>query len=199
MALRFLEPVTLGGQLVSLEPLERAHEAELLEAARDGELWNLWYTTIATPEAVLTYIDTALKQREQGVALPFVVRLKADGQLVGSTRYLNADAANKRVEIGGTWYSRRVQRTGVNTECKHLLLKHAFETLHCIAVEFRTHFLNTQSRQAIERLGAKLDGILRNHQRLANGTLRDTCVYSILESEWPTINAHLRWQMNKPR
>jgi RimJ/RimL family protein N-acetyltransferase len=199
MALRFLEPVTLSGQLVTLQPLERSHEAELLEAARDGELWNLWYTTIATPEAVLTYIDTAMKQREKGLALPFVVRLKSDGRLVGSTRYMNADAVNKRVEIGGTWYSQSVQRSGVNTECKHLLLKHAFETLNCIAVEFRTHILNAQSRRAIERLGAKLDGILRNHQRLANGTLRDTCVYSIIESEWPTINAHLRWQMSKPR
>lgn len=199
MSTRFIEPVTLSGQGVALEPLERSHEAELLEAARDGELWNLWYTTIASPEAVLKYIDTALAQRDKQQAMPFVVRLKSDGQIVGSTRYMNVDALNKRVEIGGTWYSRRVQRTGVNTECKHLLLKHAFEHLHCIAVEFRTHILNTQSRRAIERLGARLDGILRNHQRLANGTLRDTCVYSIIESEWPTINAHLRWQMSKPR
>jgi RimJ/RimL family protein N-acetyltransferase len=197
--MRFIEPVGLSGQLVALEPLQREHESELLEAARDGELWTLWYTGVASPDAVLTYIDTALMQRDKQHAMPFVVRLKADGRLIGSTRYMNVDPTHKRVEIGGTWYSQSVQRSGVNTECKHLLLKHAFEQLGCIAVEFRTHFLNSQSRRAIERLGAKLDGILRNHQRTANGTLRDTCVYSIIESEWPTINAHLCWQMSKPR
>ncbi len=199
MAQRFIEPVTLSGAQVLLEPLRREHEAELLDAARDGELWNLWYTSVASPEGVLGYIDTALHQREHAHAMPFVVRLKADGRLVGSTRYMNVDPVNKRVEIGGTWYSRAVQRSGVNTECKHLLLKHAFERLDCIAVEFRTHILNTQSRRAIERLGARLDGILRNHLRMPNGTLRDTCVYSILNSEWPTIDAHLRWQMERPR
>ncbi len=197
--MRFIEPVTLSGPLVTIEPLLREHETELLEAAKDGELWNLWYTTIATPDGVLSYIDNALKQRDKQHAMPFVVRLKSDGRVVGSTRYMNVDPLSKRVEIGGTWYSQGVQRSGINTECKHLMLKHAFEQLNCIAVEFRTHILNTQSRRAIERLGAKLDGILRNHQRTPNGTLRDTCVYSIIESEWPTINAHLRWQMSKPR
>ena len=197
--MRFIEPVTLTGQWVALEPLRREHEAELLEAARDGDLWDLWYTSVASPTEVLSYIDRAIEQRDTQHAMPFVVRRRDDGRIVGSTRYMNVDPVNRRVEIGSTWYSKSVQRTGINTECKHLLLKHAFEQLHCIAVEFRTHILNTQSRRAIERLGAKLDGILRNHLRMPNGTLRDTCVYSIIESEWPTINAHLRWQMTKPR
>lgn len=199
MAARFIEPVTLEGQLVTLEPLGAAHEPELKVAVQDGEPWRLWYTSVARPEAMGDYVAAALHQREHAHAMPFVVRLKADGRVVGSTRFMNVDPVNRRVEIGTTWYGRSVQRTGVNTECKHLLLQHAFERLDCIAVEFRTHILNTQSRHAIERLGAKLDGILRNHVRMPNGTLRDTCVYSIVQSEWPAIDAHLRWQMQRPR
>lgn len=198
--MRFIEPITLTGQHHAvLEPLQRQHEAELLQAAKDGELWNLWYTSVSAPDVVLQYIDTALKMREELGAMPFIVRRKSDGKLVGSTRYFNVDAKSRRLEIGHTWYSASVQRTGLNTECKLLLLKHAFEQLQCIAVEFRTHFLNFQSRKAIERLGAKLDGVLRNHMVMPNGTLRDTCVYSIIASEWPTIQAHLRWQLDKPR
>jgi RimJ/RimL family protein N-acetyltransferase len=115
------------------------------------------------------------------------------------TTFMNIDATHRRVEIGSTWYARRVQRTPLNTECKLMLLGHAFDTLDCIAVEFRTHFMNRQSRRAIERLGARLDGILRSHQRSADGTLRDTCVYSIVQAEWPTVRSHLRWQLDKPR
>lgn len=131
--------------------------------------------------------------------LPFTVIERATGQTVGMTTYMNVDTINRRVEIGSTWYARRVQRTALNTEAKLLLLAHAFDIMGCIAVEFRTHFMNEQSRRAIERLGAKLDGILRNHSVAANGTLRDTCVYSIIASEWPTVRAHLEWQLIKPR
>lgn len=196
----FVEPVTLTGRnWVVLEPLRREHADELLEAARDGELWNLWYTNVGDPDALFSYIDSALKMREEQGAMPFVVRRKSDGKAVGSTRFFNVDAQNRRLEIGHTWYSRSVQRTGLNTEAKLILLKHAFETLNCIAVEFRTHWFNFDSRAAITRLGAKQDGVLRNHQIAANGTLRDTVVFSIIASEWPTVKAHLRYQLNKPR
>jgi N-acetyltransferase len=196
----FIEAVTLmGHKWVVLEPLQRSHGAELLEAAKDGELWNLWYTSIATPDHIFTYLDGALQMREQLGAMPFVVRRKSDGKVVGSTRYFNVDAKNRRLEIGHTWYSRSVQRTGLNTEAKLLLLEHAFEKLDCIAVEFRTHWFNFDSRAAIARLGAKQDGVLRNHQLSPNGTLRDTVVFSIINSEWPTVKAHLRWQLDKPR
>ncbi len=131
--------------------------------------------------------------------LPFTVVDPVSGEGVGMTTFMNIDAANRRAEIGSTWYAKRVQRTALNTEAKLLLLGHAFENVGCIAVEFRTHFMNQQSRHAIERLGAKLDGILRNHSIAPNGTLRDTCVYSVLVSEWPTVRAHLEWQLNKPR
>src|SRR5262249_44855794 len=127
---------------------------------------------------------------------PFAV-IDADGKVAGMTTYMNVDAHFKRVEIGSTWYATRVQRTGLNSECKLMLLTHAFETLKCIAVEFRTGFFNNQSRRAIERLGAKLDGILRSHQRYTNGSLRDTCVYSIIESEWPAVRAHLQFQLQR--
>ena len=197
---RFIEPVTLTGrEFVLLEPLAREHETELLEAAKDGELWKLWYTSIASSEAVLNYVDNALAQRESGGAMPFVARRKADGKILGTTRYFNVDAANRRLEIGHTWYSASVQRTGVNTEAKYMLLKHAFERLNCIAVEFRTHWFNFQSREAIARLGAKQDGVLRNHQIAPNGSLRDTVVFSIAQHEWPTVKAHLLHQMQLHR
>ena len=131
--------------------------------------------------------------------MPFTVIDRASGRGAGMTNYLNVDAVNRRVEIGGTWYRKSLQRTAINTEAKLLLLQHAFETLNCIAVEFRTHFFNHQSRRAIERLGAKLDGVLRSHQIASNGTLRDTCVYSIVASEWPTVKGHLKWQLERPR
>ena len=198
--MRFIEPITLTGQnCVTMEPLERRHEPELLEAAKDGQLWNLWYTAVASPDAVMGYMDAALKMRDELDAMPFVVRRKPDGKVVGSTRYFNVDAKNRRLEIGHTWYSKSVHRTGLNTEAKLLLLRHAFEKLDCIAVEFRTHWFNFDSRAAIARLGAKQDGVLRNHQVSPNGTLRDTVVFSIIASEWPTVKAHLKYQLGKPR
>jgi len=134
-----------------------------------------------------------------GSMLPFAVRDLASGELVGMTTYMNVDAANRRVEIGSTWYAKRVQRSALNTECKLMLLRHAFEQLECFAVELRTHFMNRQSRNAIERLGAKLDGVLRNHMLMPNGSMRDTAVYSITAAEWPAVRANLEWQLARPR
>jgi RimJ/RimL family protein N-acetyltransferase len=166
---------------------------------KDGELFKLWYTAVPTPEGMAKEIDRRLALQASGSMLPFTV-FDADGGISGMTTYMNIDAANRRVEIGSTWYAKRVQRGPLNTQCKLLLLGHAFEGLNCIAVEFRTHFFNHQSRRAIERLGAKQDGILRSHQVAPNGTLRDTVVYSITAAEWPTVKAHLNFQLNdKPR
>jgi len=195
----WLVPVTLKGVTARLEPLAQAHANDLMHAVRDGELWRLWYTTVPAPERMAAEIDRRLRLQTAGSMLPFAVIAAQNGKAVGMTTFLNADAVNKRVEIGATWYRESVQRSAVNTECKALLLAHAFETLACIAVEFRTHFFNHQSRRGIERLGAKLDGILRSHQLATDGTLRDTCVYSIIAAEWPTVKSHLRWQLEKPR
>jgi RimJ/RimL family protein N-acetyltransferase len=195
----WLEPVTLTRPRVRLELLDQRHEIDLIEAVKDGELWRLWYTTVPAPEKMSTEIDRRLRLNAAGSMLPFAVIDLATGKAVGMTTYMNVDAVNKRVEIGATWYRRSVQRTDVNTQCKLLLLTHAFERLDCIAVEFRTHFFNHASRRGIERLGAKLDGILRSHQRATDGTLRDTCVYSIIASEWPTVKSHLNFQLTKPR
>ena len=194
----FLEPVTLQGAHARLEPLSQDQCDGLVEAVRDGELWKLWYTFIPTAESMKKEIDRRLALYAAGLMLPFTV-YDADGSIAGMTTYMNVDAANRRVEIGSTWYAKRVQRSALNTQCKVLLLTHAFEKLDCIAVEFRTHFFNHQSRRGIERLGAKLDGILRSHQRASDGTLRDTCVYSIIASEWPTVKSHLNWQLSRPR
>jgi len=193
----FVEPVTLAGAHATLEPLARGHEAGVKAAAADGELWNLWYTSVPAPDKTSAWIDAALDMREKLGALAFVVRESATGTIVGSTRYFNVDAANRRLEIGHTWYAKRVQRTAVNTEAKLLLLTHAFETLGCIAVEFRTHFFNHASREAIARLGAKQDGILRHHQILPDGTLRDTVVFSIVAPECPAVKANLVWRLEK--
>jgi N-acetyltransferase len=198
MSSPWLQPVTLVGDHVKLVPLAREHHDGLVDAVRDGELWKLWYTSVPTPEGMRSEIDRRLGLQAAGSMLPFTV-LDASGLVAGMTTYMNVDAVHQRVEIGSTWYRSGVQRTPLNTEAKLLLLGHAFETLACIAVEFRTHRFNQQSRRAIERLGAQLDGILRNHQRAANGTLRDTAVYSITADEWPTVKAHLRWQVDKPR
>ena len=191
------DPLTLRGTHASLVPLEPAHAAALSDAVRDGELWRLWYTSIPSPEGMAAEIERRLGLQAAGSMLPFAV-LDAAGTPVGMTTYMNIDAANRRVEIGSTWYARRVQRTPLNTECKALLLAHAFDSLGCIAVEFRTHRFNTASRRAIERLGAQLDGMLRSHQRSADGSLRDTAVYSIVAAEWPTVRNHLRWQLERP-
>jgi N-acetyltransferase len=192
----WLEPVTLSGPQARLEPLTPDHADDLTAAVKDGELWKLWYTAIPAPEKMQAEIARRLALQTSGAMLPFTVR-DADGKIAGMTTYMNVDATNRRVEIGSTWYAKWVQRTGLNTQCKLLLLQHAFETLDCIAVEFRTHFFNQQSRRAIERLGAKLDGIMRNHQIAPNGTLRDTVVYSILPNEWPTVKAHLTYQLDE--
>ena len=192
------EPLDLAGQHASLQPLAHEHHDGLVEAVRDGELWRLWYTSIPAPEGMAVEIDRRLRLQAQGSMLPFAV-FDASGRVAGMTTYMNIDAPNQRIEIGSTWYATRAQRTPLNTACKLLLLTHAFDTLACIAVEFRTHRLNTQSRRAIERLGAQLDGVLRSHQRAANGSLRDTAVYSITASEWPAIRANLQWQLQRPR
>lgn len=189
------EPVTLRGQHATLVPLSQDHHDDLVEAVRDGELWNLWYTMVPRPENVRAEIERRLTLQRSGSMLPFAV-LDPNGKAVGMTTYMDIDATNRRVEIGSTWYRKAVQRTPLNTECKLMLLQHAFEHLQCIAVEFRTHFFNHQSRRAIERLGAKLDGILRNHRRLPDGSLRDTCVYSIIASEWPSVKQHLNYQLH---
>ena len=199
MHTNLVAPVTLTGRHVKLVPLSAEHAEDLAEAVRDGELWKLWYTSAPAPDAVGSEIARRLALQQAGSMLPLAVIEPVSGRAVGMTTYMHVDAASRRVEIGSTWYARRVQRTGLNTEAKLLLLAHAFDALGCIAVEFRTHFLNQQSRRAMERLGAKLDGVLRSHSIAANGTLRDTCVYSVIAAEWPTVRAHLEWQLGRPR
>jgi len=193
------ELITLRGKHAILEPLSYDHHDDLVEAVRDGELWKLWYTVIPDPTQMKAEINRRLGRQSKGGMLPFAVRDVRTTNVVGMTSYWNVDEAHRRVEIGGTWYRKSMQRTPLNTECKLLLLTHAFESLNCICVELRTHFFNHASRQAIERLGAKLDGILRNNQLLPNGTIRDTCAYSIIVSEWPAVKTNLEWQMNKHR
>ena len=192
----WLATLALKGTHAELVPLSLEHLTGLQDATRDGELWKLWYTAVPSPEGMAAEIERRLELQAKGSMLPFTV-LDADGRIAGMTTYMNVDATHRRVEIGSTWYARRVQRSALNTECKLLLLSHAFEALDCIAVEFRTHRLNTQSRRAIERLGAQLDGMLRSHQLSANGSLRDTAVYSIVAAEWPTVRAHLRFQLER--
>jgi RimJ/RimL family protein N-acetyltransferase len=198
---RFRTPVTLKGAHTTLVPLASHHHDDLVEAVKDGALWERWVTAIPAPEAMATEIARRLDLQERGTMLPFAVIV--NGRAVGMTTYMNIDAANRRVEIGSTWLCQSVQRTPVNTDCKRSLLTYAFETLECIAVEFRTHRFNHQSIRAIERLGARLDGVLRNHQinlhPLAPQTLRDTCVYSIIAGEWPTVKAHLDHQLGHRR
>ncbi|MBN8962239.1 MAG: GNAT family N-acetyltransferase [Rhizobiales bacterium] len=192
----WLQSVTLKGEHASLEPLSPTHRDGMIEAVKDGDLWKLWYTAIPAPDKMDAEIARRLDLQEKGAMLPFTVK-DAEGKIAGMTTYMNVDAPNRRVEIGSTWYAKRVQRTPLNTQCKLMLLTHAFEKLDCIAVEFRTHFFNHQSRRGIERLGAKQDGILRNHSISPNGTLRDTVVFSIIASEWPTAKAHLTYQLNE--
>lgn len=192
----WIAPITLAGAHATLVPLARDHAPALAEAARDGELWRLFYTSVAEPDGMHAEIERRLGLQDQGSMLPFTV-LDAAGTPVGMTTYMNIDAVHRRVEIGGTWYAQRVQRTALNTQCKLLLLTHAFDTLDCIAVEFRTHRMNFPSRRAIERLGAQLDGILRNHQRMRDGTLRDSAVYSITDYDWPAVRSNLRLQLDR--
>jgi len=191
------EAFSVEGDHVAVVPLTMAHHDDLAEASADGELHRLWYTMVPEPAGVAAEIERRLGLRQLGSMLPFAIIERASGKAVGMTTYMNIDAANRRLEIGSTWYRKSVQRSPLNTECKLLLLRHAFEQLDCIAVEFRTHFINTQSRRAIERLGAKLDGILRAHMIMDNGTLRDTAVYSITAPEWPMVKTHLGFQLER--
>lgn len=191
----WLQPMTLTGKSVRLEILDQRHHDDLAEATRDGQLWELWYTSVPGPADLSAEIERRLDLFERQSMLPFAIIQLSTGKAVGMTTYMNVDAPNRRLEIGSTWIRKSVQGTGLNTESKLLLLTHAFETMQCIAVEFRTHFFNHQSRAGIERLGAKLDGILRSHQISMNGTLRDTCVYSVIASEWPTVKSHLEFQV----
>ena len=194
----WLEPVTLTGTHATLVPLAPEHASALGEASSEDELWRVWYTNVPSAQGMAAEIERRLGLQRAGSMLAFTVR-DANARPVGMTTFMHVDATHKRVEIGSTWYARSVQRSALNTECKLMLLGHAFEALECIAVEFRTHRLNTPSRRAIERLGAQLDGMLRSHQRAPDGTLRDTAVYSITQAEWPTVKTHLRWQLDKPR
>jgi RimJ/RimL family protein N-acetyltransferase len=196
--MKFSDAVTLQGKHASLVPLTMAHHDGLCESVRDGELWKLWYTSVPSPEAMSKEIERRLNLQKLGSMNPFCI-LDAKGKPVGMTTYMNIDQENRRLEIGSTWYRQSVQRTAINTECKLMLLRYAFVDLVCIAVEFRTHFFNHQSRKGIERLGAKLDGVLRSHQINrhpdAKDSLRDTCVYSILAGEFPAVDAHLSFQL----
>jgi N-acetyltransferase len=193
----FLEPVTLTGDLVRLEPLRPDHHDGLAAAASDGRLWELWYTAVPGPETMAADVEGRLAQQRAGVMLPFVVRRVADDRIVGATTYCNVEAEVPRLEIGYTWTARSAQRTGVNAESKLLLLAHAFEVLGCLAVEFRTHWHNQQSRAAIARLGAKQDGVLRNHRRMRDGSLRDTVVFSVTDTEWPAVRSGLRHRLGR--
>ena len=192
-----LLPIELKGASVKLIPLNLSHAEDLKEAVADGKLNNLWYTNIPDEGGVEAEIERRLKLQKLGSMAPFsVVELKRD-KAVGMTTFMNMDPINRRVEIGSTWYRDDVQRTSINTESKLLLMGYAFEKLNCIAVEFRTHFMNRQSRRAIERLGAKLDGILRSHMIIADGTIRDTVVYSVIRSDWEAVKANLKWMLKR--
>lgn len=182
---------------VKLIPLEKTHEAALLEAASDGELWELWYTSVPSATTISTYIDNALQQKANGIEFPYVVLHKPTGKIVGTTRFYDMDFTNRRVEIGYTWYAKSVQRTAVNSECKFLLLQYAFEVMHCIAVQIVTNWHNHKSRAAIARLGAHQDGILRNHMINPDGSYRDTVVFSIIESDWINVKKSMLYQFKK--
>ncbi|MDT0608449.1 GNAT family N-acetyltransferase [Croceitalea rosinachiae] len=182
---------------IKLVPLEKAHKNGLLKAASDGELWNLWVTSVPSETTISDYIETALSNKKRQTAIPFTVIDIKTNAIIGTTRYMNVEAENRRLEIGSTWYAKSYQRTGVNTICKFLLLQYAFETLETVAVEFRTHWFNHASRNAITRLGAKQDGVLRNHRTDLDGALRDTVVFSIINAEWPTVKKSLLYEINK--
>ncbi len=194
---KWLEQIRLESEDVSLIPLLSEHEEGLLKAASDGELWNLWVTSVPSSKTIEKYIIKALEEQEKGQSLPFTVIDNKTDAIVGSTRFMNVDSQNKRLEIGSTWYAKSHQKTGVNTHCKLMLLQHAFEQLHCIAVEFRTNWFNFASRNAILKLGAKQDGVLRNHRIDHNGLLRDTVVFSITNAEWPSVKKNLLFRLQK--
>jgi N-acetyltransferase len=189
--MNWLSAPQIKGKHITLEPLSIEHLDGLKEAVLDGEPWKLWYANVPSPELMGEYIDKAIIESKNG-NIAFAVRCNNTDEIVGTTRFYSVDNKNKRAMLGYTWYSLSVRRSPVNTECKLLLLNHLFETHSAIAVEFRTHFFNQGSRKAIERLGAKQDGILRNHQVLKDGSVRDTVVYSIINSEWPAVKNNLQ-------
>lgn len=189
--------IEFKGKLTTLLPLENKHEKDLLSAASDGKLWELWYTSVPSPHSIKAYIDQAIEERSHQQTIPFVIIDNASGKVIGSTRFCSIDHKNKRLEIGYTWYSKSFQRTGINTECKYVLLQYAFEILGAIAVEFKTNWHNQPSRIAIERLGAKQDGVLRNHRIDEEGIIRDTVIYSILNTEWKGVKKSLEFNMQR--
>ncbi|MGH1331001.1 MAG: GNAT family N-acetyltransferase [Paracoccaceae bacterium] len=190
----WVAPLVLEGRHIRLEPLRADHAAGLREAVADGEIWKIWYTAIPAPDQIEAEIARRLAEQEAGRMLPFV-SCALDGRVLGMTTYMNITPAHRRLEIGSTFLRGSAQRSGANVEAKFLMLRHGFEALECQAIELRTHAMNIQSRAAIERLGAKMDGILRGHMILPNGTSRDTCVYSILAHEWPAVRAGLEARM----
>lgn len=190
-----LSPVVLESEAIRLEPLTRDHAADLSAAASDGNLWELWFTSVPRPEEAAAYIETALTGQAAGHMLPWVVRDKASGKLIGSTRYHDIIPAADRVEIGYTWYAKSFQRTHVNTHAKLLLFSHAFETVGCKAVGLRTDNFNFRSQRAIEALGAKKDGVIRHHAVRRDGTARDSVIYSVLSTEWPDVKRHLEHRL----
>ncbi len=194
---KWLQKIELELNGVQLIPLKNEHKEDLLKAASDGEIWNLWVTSVPSKESIDNYISTALKQQKMKKSLPFAVVDVKTNTIIGATRFCNIEPENKRLEIGYTWYAKSYQRTGVNTICKLLLLQHAFEELDAIAVEFRTNWFNYASRNAITRLGAKQDGVLRNHRINPDGSFRDTVVFSIIQSEWPTVKKSLLFEIEK--
>lgn len=196
---KWLNDINLIGNKVKLMPLALSHREALLDAAADGALWNLWFTSVPSIDNIDQYLETALNDHAANRALPFVVIDLTQDKVIGATRFCNVVPQDRRLEIGYTWYAKSYQRTGVNMECKYLLLQHAFEHLDAIAVEFRTHWHNHASRRAISRLGAKQDGILRNHRIVADGSIRDTVVFSIIESEWKAVKKSLEYEMNRAR
>lgn len=189
--------LSLDGEGVKLIPLSMDHEAALLKVAEDGELWTLWHTSVPSAESIKKYLSTALIQRDAGKERPFVVVNKRNNEIVGCTRYYNIQPEHRRLEIGYTWYGKSHQRTGVNTECKYLLLQYAFEQLNCIAVQFMTNWHNLPSRTAIARLGARQDGVLRNHRLHSDGSCRDSVVFSITDAEWLGVRKTLEFEMAK--
>lgn len=192
-----LDPTTLEGHGVRLEPMVAGHAADLAAAATDGRLWDLWFTSVPSPEKFSDHIAMALAGQAEGHMLPWVVRELATGKIVGSTRYHDIVASIDRVEIGYTWYARSWQRSHVNTACKLLLMQHAFETLGCAVVGFRTDNFNFRSQRGIEALGAKRDGVIRHHHQRPDGTVRDSVLYSILAAEWPNVKRYLTMRWNK--
>lgn len=193
----WFQKVVLENEWVKLEPLEVHHAEALVRAASDGELWNLWFTSVPTQANIQAYIQKAIDDYIKDCGLAFVVIDKKSNTIIGSTRYTHAAQEDRRLEIGYTWYAQSFQRTIINTACKQLLLTYAFETLDCIAVEFRTHWYNFASRNAILRLGAKQDGVLRNHKIMPNGSIRDTMVFSITREEWSTCKVHLQTKLTQ--